>query len=290
MNEVSFDFKAIGTSWNIKFACPEQKDSEQLISIIKDRIAVFEQNYSRFREDSFVGQIAQKEGVYELPADAENMLGLYRKLYDISHGKVTPLIGEVLVAAGYDKDYSLQPKSPIPTPPLWDEVMSYNTPFLTVTKPVQLDFGGLGKGYIVDIVAELFKGHDIHDYLINAGGDIAQSSVGGSTSKVGLEDPSDATKIIGIAELLNKSIAGSSGNRRKWAQYHHIIDPTNTKSPEHIAALWVVADSTMLADGLATALFFMTPEELLKEFDFEYCIVAADRTVKRSDNFPAVLY
>ncbi len=289
MNE-SFDFKAIGTSWHIEFNISESIATEKIILLVKDRIELFEQHYSRFREDSFVGRIAQQAGVYELPADAENMLALYRRLYDITEGKVTPLIGEVLVAVGYDKDYSLTPQQDIKKAPLWDDVMSYNAPLLTAQRPLQLDFGALGKGYIVDIIAALFQIYDIRDYMINAGGDIAYSTTIQNVFSVGLEDPADQTKIIGVAELINKSIAGSSGNRRAWNKYHHIIDPELVESPRHIAAVWVVADTTLLADALTTALFFTTPEILKQYFDFEHVIVYNDRSAQKSDNFPGMLY
>lgn len=294
MNEVSFDFPAIGTSWHIVFSCSSSADAEAMADKVKteiiDRIAIFDQHYSRFREDSLVSEIAHRAGTYELPADAEKMMSLYKNLYDISHGKVTPLIGDVLVAAGYDKDYSLTPQTSISTAPIWEDVITYQVPVLTTQKPVWLDFGALGKGYLVDIVADILKSHDIHDYLINAGGDMAQSTTEDNAAQIGLEDPADPTKIISVADLKNCCIAGSSGNRRAWGSFHHIIDPDSITSPMHIAALWVVADSTILADGLATALFFMTPEDLLQHFTFEYLIIHADRSATISKRFPAVLY
>ncbi|MEO5645892.1 MAG: FAD:protein FMN transferase [Candidatus Paceibacterota bacterium] len=284
-----FTFTAIGTHWHIQYnSLYENNDS--LITAIKDRIELFEQNYSRFRGDSFVGQIAQQEGVYKLPEDAERMLNLYRRLYDISGGKVTPLIGSVLVDAGYDAEYSLIPKNVVHQAELWDDVMEYNVPFLTTKCPVQLDFGGLGKGYIIDIIADMFREAHIYDFSINAGGDIAYSSSEDAVFRVGLEDPNDNTKVIGVAEILNKSIAGSAGNRRAWSTYHHIIDPTSTTSPQHIAAVWVVADTTLFADGLTTALFFMEPDELSQHFSFEYAIVYADKSITHSPNFPGSFF
>jgi thiamine biosynthesis lipoprotein len=292
MNE--FAFTAIGTHWLIQFSAAHTESdttaNDQLVQSIRDRIELFESNYSRFRGDSFVGQIAQDKGRYELPADAEKMLGLYRKLYDITNGKVTPLIGSVLVDAGYDPEYSLTPKENIAQAQTWDDVMSYDAPFLTTNKPLQLDFGGLGKGYIVDIVADMFRSAGIYDFSINAGGDIAYSTTKDEKFNVGLEDPSDKTKVIGVAELVNKSIAGSSGNRRAWANYHHIIDPDSVASPTHIAGLWVVADTTLFADGLTTALFFVDPEVLQQQFSFEYTIVYSDRSIKCSDNFPGKFF
>jgi thiamine biosynthesis lipoprotein len=289
METVSYEFKAIGTSWRIRFVA-NSEPAEKIIATVKDRIAVFDRHYSRFRDDSLVADIARTTGTYTLPEDAEKMLYLYRRFYHVSNGKVTPLIGEVLVAAGYDKDYSLQPKERIPVPLAWDDVMTYDAPMLTTQQPVLLDFGALGKGYLVDIVADILKSHDIHDFLVNAGGDMAQQTTADKVLRVGLEDPEDQSKVIGIAELKNCSIAGSAGNRRKWANFHHIIDPDSGTSPQHIAALWVIARDTMLADGLATALFFMKPEALLKEFDFEYLIIYSDRSALSSAHFPAVLY
>jgi thiamine biosynthesis lipoprotein len=289
-SERSEEFKAIGTSWHIQFSCPDPITCDELVESVKERIELFESHYSRFREDSFVGQIAKQSGTYHLPPDAENMLALYKKLYDISEGKVTPLIGEVLVAAGYDKTYSLKPQASIPPAPLWEAVMEYAPPFLITKRPLQLDFGGLGKGYLIDIVAELFIAQGIDDFIINAGGDIAHRTTVAKTARIGLEDPDDSTKIIGVAQLNNKSLAGSSGNRRAWAQFHHIIDPDSTASPRHIAGVWVVADTTLVADGLTTALFFVQPELLERHFNFEYCILYSDRSAKVSPLFPAVLY
>lgn len=279
-------FTAIGTHWHIEFS----PDTDALIPVLRERIELFEQHYSRFRADSFVGQIARQAGSYELPADAQELLALYRKLYDITGGKVTPLIGSVLVESGYDETYSLTPQKTIHKAENWDMVMQYRAPTLTTQKPVQLDFGGLGKGYIVDIVATLLKEYGINDFIVNAGGDISYNTGTDGVFRVGLEDPEDSTKIIGIAELHNTSIAGSSGNRRAWANRHHIIDPDSTESPQHIVALWVVAQSTVLADGLATALFFVSPEVLLQHFSFEYVIVYKDRSVTRSEGFRGEVY
>ena len=75
-----------------------------------------------------------------------------------------------------------------------------------------------------------------------------------------------------------------------WAQFHHIINPDTLASPRHILATWVVSDTTLLADGLATALFFTPPQNLRNHFDFEYAIVYADGHAEVSPQFPAELF
>jgi thiamine biosynthesis lipoprotein len=75
-----------------------------------------------------------------------------------------------------------------------------------------------------------------------------------------------------------------------WDVYHHIIDPHSLKSPRHIRAVWVVADTGLLADGLATALFFCPAATLAKSYNFAYAMVYDDYSLEHSDNFPATFF
>lgn len=182
--------------------------------------------------------------------------------------------------------------------------MSYEYPALTVKEPVLLDFGAIGKSYAIDIVGKLLEEKGISDYTINAGGDILHR--GGTPIRVGLEHPNDPKQIIGIAEISNKSICGSAGNRRAWGEYHHIINPDTVTSPKHISAVWVIVErnkdtknnkisastGTALADALTTGLFFIEPTILSQrlKLGFEYLIVYADNTIKKSTGFTAEVF
>jgi FAD:protein FMN transferase len=46
----------------------------------------------------------------------------------------------------------------------------------------------------------------------------------------------------------------------------------------------------MIADGLATSLFFVPPERLKPHFDFTFCIVDADNRVSYSPDFNGTLF
>lgn len=288
---LSHSFKAIGTTWHIDFKnTGAHTDAAGVFTDIVARVEQFEQTYSRFRKDSLVSMIAEKEGVYVLPPDARILFLMYRKLYDITKGKVTPLIGQTLIDTGYDASYSLIPKEIIKPTLLWDNVMKYDekTNILTTHVPVQLDFGALGKGYIVDIVSQMILDAGIQEFTVDAGGDMHHR--GSESLRVGLEHPENPEQVIGVAEIVQGSICGSSGNRRKWNKYHHIINPETQESPVEIIALWVTADSTMLADGLTTALFFADGKKLQEEFSFEYVIVHANGSAYVSPHFPGSLF
>lgn len=286
-----FAFEAIGTKWAIDLTeAIAAERQEALYARIRARIDQFDRAYSRFREDSLLSSLTRQSGSFVFPPDAEQLFGLYEELYRITNGAVTPLIGQVLVDAGYDKTYSLEPKA-LTHPPAWEEVLAFQRPTTLITqRPLQLDVGGLGKGYAIDLIAELLIEEGIHSFCVEAGGDMIQRSTAGSALRVGLEDPEDPTQVLGVATISNASICGSAGNRRRWKSFHHIIDPHRLVSPEEIAALWVVASTTLLADAMTTALFFARPEVLQEYYRFEYLILHQDRSIRSSSGFPAELF
>lgn len=275
---MELSFEAIGTHWQINI----DKDKAGLKTDIKKFIDIFDENYSRFRKDSLVTKMSHKKGKYKLPGNAKKMIDYYKKLYNLTQGRVTPLIGRVMSDAGYDANYSLMPKK-LTHPPKWEDVMDYNYPYLEIKKPVLLDFGAAGKGYLVDLVGEFLMRKGIDKYCIDAGGDILYK--GTKLLKIGLEHPDIDSQVIGTVNLKNQSICGSAGNRRRWGKFNHIINPHTLKPVNKIKAVWVIAPSAMIADGLATALFFVNPEKLAKDFDFSYLIINEDLSFDKSKNF-----
>ena len=280
----TFVFEAIGTHWRITLAEELTPSvSAALEKKIFERIDEFDRAYSRFRDDSLVAEMARKEGKYTLPDDGPLLILLYERVYDITKGKVTPLIGSVMEEAGYDKQYSLLPKE-VHTPLAWEDALMFDGSNLTLRNPALLDFGAAGKGYLVDLVARVIEGECYGGLIIDAGGDIIHRGANGAKLRVGLEHPLDLAKVIGVAELGEESICGSAGNRRVWGEYTHIIDPTTLTSPRDILATWVVADTTLLADMLATCLFFVSPETLIPHFAFQHIILYKDLTVIHSSD------
>lgn len=277
-------FEALGTQWAIDTA---EEISPSLKTIILGRIDAFDKIYSRFRDDSLVTIISKKAGEYAFPTDVKKLFDFYKSLYDVTNGKVTPLIGDMIARAGYDATYSFQhqPQRPVPA---WDEAMSWNGSILTTSQPVTLDIGAAGKGYAVDIVASILDEY-IDEYVIDASGDMRHKGVGDNT--VGLEHPYDPAKVIGAVEVQNKSLCASASNRRSWGEgMHHIFNPHKMAPTQEIVATWVIADEAMIADGLATALFFVKAEKLSSQYDFEYVRMHANGSVEYSPYFNGKLF
>lgn len=285
---MQLEFEAIGTNWWIQaedeFSVQQQ---ETLSTLIQNRIAAFDLAYSRFRSDSLVAQMARSAGRYRLPEDAAPMMQLYTDMHALSGGLVTPLIGGLMADAGYDASLSFQAKE-LQSVPDWAAVVSYQEPELITTEPVRLDFGAAGKGYLVDLVDIVMSEYGARRYVINASGDMLHR--GASSLRVGLEDPHDTSQAVGVVELANQSLCASSINRRAWGKYHHLMNPRTQKPVSEVVATWAMASSTMLADMLTTALFFMSPDALKSRYDFEYMIIRGNDDLEASSAFEKSLF
>jgi thiamine biosynthesis lipoprotein len=286
----SLIFDAIGTRWQIDIASEISTNKKCFIEeIVRARIERFDKTYSRFRRDSFLWKMSLGKGRYKLPTDAAPMFSLYYDLFRLTEGYFTPLIGQVLADAGYDDAYSLKGKR-LKRPLSWDEAISYESGHLLLKQPVLLDFGAAGKGYLIDIVGDILEKEGVVLYCIDAGGDIRVRGDSDQGLRVGLENPFDLREVIGVAYLGNQSICGSAGNRRRWGRYHHIMDPFSLTPVADISAVWVVAETTMIADALSTCLFFVPPEKLLKHYVYEYIIMYKDYSVRKSEGFRGEIF
>ncbi len=147
-----------------------------------------------------------------------------------------------------------------------------------------IDFGAVGKGYLVDLIAELLQGKGFHEFVVNGSGDIRHH--GKIELEVGLEHPFAAGMVIGVANIKEASICASASNRRRWGDgLHHVLDGRTGKPTDDIVATWTIAADTATADGLATALFFSPSSRLMESFDFSFVRILADGHIEVADNF-----
>lgn len=281
------EFDGIGTKWVIDIY--QQVNSITLTALenkLLARIEEFDKNYSRFRTDSLVWRMYKHPGVYKLPRDGIKLFEIYEKLGQTTNEKITPLIGNVLEATGYDHLYSFRIGV---AKPLESAVKTYsrNGRELVIHKEVLLDFGAAGKGYLIDILADLIRKNGIRSFCINAGGDIYTWN---KKQKVGLENPLNTREVIGVVEIDNQSICASATNRRVWGEYHHIFDPVSRMPTVGVIASWVIAKDAPTADGLATALFLVSAQQLRKDYEFEYLILNEKMEAEYSAGFRKGLF
>jgi thiamine biosynthesis lipoprotein len=290
-----FRFEALGTNWEIESSVPL---SIRIQQDILEQMDQFNRTYSRFQSDSLVSQIAaaSEGGRFIFPDDALILFDLYDRLYSVTQGAVDPLVGKDLELLGYDSNYSLIPASDsvraethVHGRANWAENISRNGTTLITDRPLSLDFGAAGKGYFVDIVSTLLLEAGIDEFVVDGSGDLRHR--GGSSIQVGLEHPFDSTMVIGVAELCNGSLCASAINRRAWGdELHHILDARTGVPTQNVVATWVIANDTLTADGLATALFFSPGKVLEEYFCFSYVRMFSDGHAEMSLNFGGELF
>lgn len=294
-------FDAIGVPWRIGVgdaATPVASIGTALqvddLTAVLTRIEQFDRDWSRFRDDSLVSRIAHEPGSWPMPADAAPLFALYERLHALTDGRLSPLVGASLERLGYDAAYRLTPSGdPLPAPRWADSIALRTTTdglVLDAISPVVLDVGAAGKGYLVDIVGDLLAARGVGETLVDASGDVRVR--GGRSIRVALENPVDESKAIGVAEVHDAALCGSALNRRAWgAGLHHIIDAlTGRPAAGGVIATWVVADTALVADGLATALFFTEPARLSEAFAFEWVRLSVTGRLEASAGFRGELF
>jgi thiamine biosynthesis lipoprotein len=279
-------FEAIGTRWQIDSAAPIEPGLAQAIS---HRIDAFDLTWSRFRADSVVAGIARTAGSTDLGIDAGPIFALYSRLADATDGAVTPFVGDALNHLGYDADYSLserdEPRSGAPT---WADIARLDGTVLHTSAPVTIDIGAAGKGYLVDLVADLLSASGHTSFTVDASGDMAHR---GAPIRVALEHPYDPSRAIGVVPLADGALCASATNRRAWGNgLHHVLDGRTGAPVDEVVATWALAADTATADGVATALFFAVPADLATIFGAEGVRVFTDGRIERSPGFPGELF
>jgi thiamine biosynthesis lipoprotein len=173
--------------------------------------------------------------------------------------------------------------------PGWTTEVSREGSTVTTRSPVLIDVGAAGKGYLVDLVGEILHEHDVDEFVIDASGDLLVSSA--LPRRIALEHPFDPSLAIGVVELRRGSICASGSNRRVWGEgLHHILDGRTGEPTRDVIATWAIAETALVADGLATALFFAPPSKLAETFEFDYVRMFANGRAEHSAGLDGELF
>jgi len=123
---------------------------------------------------------------------------------------------------------------------------------------MQLDLGGIAKGYACDSALRVLRQHGIQHALIQMGGDIVagEAPPGESGWKIALAAPTlnDSTNYL----LLKNGALATSGSTEQYVEiegvrYAHIIDPRTGLGLTRLILARVRARDGITADSLATA-------------------------------------
>jgi FAD:protein FMN transferase len=132
---------------------------------------------------------------------------------------------------------------------------------------VELDLGGIAKGYAVDRVVGLLRQRQIAAALVSAGGSTIYglgAPPGHDGWTVAIQDPIDSRTAALTVTLEDRalSVAGSSEKSFEsgGVRYSHIMDPRTGRPVQGMLSVAVLASSGTAGDALDDALFVMGEE------------------------------
>jgi thiamine biosynthesis lipoprotein len=152
-----------------------------------------------------------------------------------------------------------------------------------------IDPSGLVKGWAVDRAAAILDDAGLHNYAVNAGGDmrVCGRAVPELAWRVGIQHPLDAQQVAAVIESAAQLAIATSG---AYARGEHVWDPHTGRPPTGILSVTIVGRELATADAYATAAFAMgaelAPHWTARLEGYEAMTILADETVFKTGGFP----
>lgn len=166
---------------------------------------------------------------------------------------------------------------------------------------MQIDLGGIAKGYTSACLADMFQEMGISSALISLGGNV--EAIGkkpdDSPFVVGIKNPFSPNSLIGTVEVENKAVVTSGSYERQFSEngqtYHHVMDKeTGAPAQSDIVSVTVISEDATRADALSTALFIMGSTKAIeyqkKHDEVGIVLIKKDKNVYISDNYKKVFH
>ena len=280
------------------------KNAEEAIKSGEQMIYGLEAKLSRTREDSEVS-VLNKNGTAEVSNTTWELLKAARAYEEITEGTFDITIAPVCDAWGFTTDNRQVPQETVLREKLElvdsrQIVLQYEEDgkkSARLGNGQQIDLGGIGKGYVSDLMESLYAEYEIERGTVSLGGNVyvKGSKEDGSLWQVGIQDPKQPSSdaLVGMVGLSDGYAVTSGGYQRYFEQdgriYHHIIDPgTGYPADSGLTFVTVVAKAQgrtageetagtgTMCDVLSTALFVMGEERAVtfwRSSDLEFDLV-----------------
>lgn len=251
---------AMGTHFQIIVYAPDTLAAAQTLSAAFNEIDRLEQMLSDYRADSEINQLTSQAiagETYAVSGAVYELLSFSLRLARQSKGAFDPTIGPLskLWRRAF-RQRSFPARSRILAA---QRKVNYRKVKLLPQQRVRLrsselalDFGGLAKGYTLDVISRFLNEKGLYRHLIDAGGDILVSA----------PPPGQAGWSIAIAGqkeafILSETTIATSGSTYRFLEwngrrYSHLIDPRSGLGVTHPRQVTVIGPQGIIADGLAS--------------------------------------
>ena len=164
---------------------------------------------------------------------------------------------------------------------------------LSMPEGMQIDFGGIAKGYASQKLSELFRSEGLTGGVIDLGGNVqvVGTKPDGSPWKVGITDPSESSSLLGVLSVSKDCAVVTTGGYERYLTgpdgktYHHVLDPSTGRPADNgLLSATIVCEDGTTADGLSTALFVLGTDKAIAFWEehrnaIDVILVDTDQTV-----------
>lgn len=261
-------------------ATSKDKNIGARIDSVFAHIKHLEYKLNDYSEASWLWKVNNSDQTrFDMDPDVFNLLVIADSLHKMTGGAFDPTIKPVYDLWGFgsrphaklDSLTTAVPDSMILAKTLENvgfDKIKYDARHLYKPKGVQLAFGAIAKGYILDSARDYMK-----TLGITSGNIDCRSSMTffGSNlpQQVYIQHPMlSQDDYIASFKIKNSSV-GTSGNYQQFfeldgVRYHHILSPFTGYPVPSVYSCTVIHPSAAWADGLSTALFLLPPEEAIE--------------------------
>jgi FAD:protein FMN transferase len=258
-----FMFHAMATPCELRLETNDRATALAASRAVESEARRIELKFSRYRDDSIVGQINASNGK-DVTVDAEtaHLLDFAANCFDVSGGLfdiTSGVLRRVWKFDGSDRLASAEQIKSVTPFVGWNKV-TWRSPVIALPPGMEIDLGGLAKEYAVDRALAAMQAITKHPALVNFGGDLRVSGPrkNGLRWRVAIESVEAAGQLAGLLELADGAIATSGDSRRfllkDGVRYGHILNPRTGRPVAHAPRSVTVAAATCVEAGMIATL------------------------------------
>ena len=234
-------------------------------NLFKPAFDIFKQvdnKFSKYKPNSYVSKLNERKFA-KLDKEFLNLLNISLKIYKETNGYFDITLGNL--TKKYGSFYKNLKKDKYETSGI--ENIKIKNRYIFLKNNISLDFGGIGKGYAVDLVSDFLKKNKVKDVIIKASGDIRCLNI----CTIGIKNPFEEGIIFSFKTKNADTSISTSGNYERYVktkENNHLINPKTKKSQNKVASVTLIsiANNTYL-DAYATAVSVMPLKKALKFLD-----------------------
>jgi len=273
---ISSSAEAMGTTFTIVAYDKDRSRLQGAVDSAFDEVRRIDAVLSNYREDSEWSRINREAAKHPVAVSAEvfRLLEACQKYSRASDGAFDITVGPLLKLWGFYKGSGRVPhRAEIRTvlARVGYEKIALDRENRTVrflVPGLELDPGGIGKGYAVDRMVEILRDAGIRSALVSGGGSSIYglgAPPGENGWRVEIRHPKSRSRIVESVVIRDESVS-TSGNYEKFFYaggklYSHIFDPrTGYPASNGVLSVSVVAPRTIDSEAWTKPFFLRGPE------------------------------